>query len=107
MNNNNSNKVGNSKTQVPETTMMNDRDYLADMLESCKNMSNNFSYALNEMSNNDLYKEVFNMFNDTKKLSRELYDLMFQKGWYTLERAEDTKIQEKLNEMQGKMQQLQ
>ncbi len=103
----NNNKVENPKIEVPETSIMNDRDYLTDILETCKNMSNNLSYALNEMSNNELYKEIFDMFNDTKKISRELYDLMFQKGWYSLEKAEDVKIEEKYNELQGKMQQLQ
>jgi len=104
---NNNNKVENPKVEVPETSMMNDCDYLSDMLETCKNMSNNLSYALNEMSNHELYKEIFKMFNDVKNLSRELYDLMFTKGWYSLEKAEANKIQEKLTELQGKMQSIQ
>lgn len=102
----NNNKVENPKTEVPETKEMNDRDYLDDLLESCKNMSNNLSYALSEMSNDELYKEVFSMFSDTKKLSKELYQLMFKNGWYSLEKAEETKIQEKLAELKGKMSQL-
>ena len=32
------------------------------------------------------------MFEDTKDAARELYNLMFQYGWYTIEEAEEQKI---------------
>ena len=44
------------------------------------------------MSNKVLYKKIFKIFKETKALARELYDLAFVKGWYTLETADETKI---------------
>ena len=42
----NNNKISNPKTEVPSTTEMNDLNYITDILESVKNMVNNYSYAL-------------------------------------------------------------
>ncbi len=99
-------KVENPKTEVPETSNLNDRDYLNGILESLKNMSNNFSIALNECSNETMYKEVFTMFQETKDMAREAYTLMFQNGWYSLEKAEQQKIMSKQNDCSLKMKQL-
>lgn len=99
-------KIQNPKTEVPETTLLNDRDYLNCILEELKNMSNNFSIALNECSNETMYDQVFTMFEETKNLARETYQLMFQNGWYTLEQAEEQKIMSKQNDCSLKMKQL-
>lgn len=92
--------IGNPKTEVPATIEMNDRDYINMMLETEKNMSNNLSVALNEASNNDLYNAYFEMFEDVKEAARTCYDLMFEKGWYQLEAAEEQKVGMKFNELQ-------
>lgn len=99
-------KVQNPKVEVPETRAMNDRDYLNVVLESLKNMTNNLSIALNEASNQELFQQEFALFEETKKASRELYKLMFQNGWYTLEKAETQKIDQKYQELTQKMNQL-
>lgn len=91
------NKVANIKTEVPTGVEMNDKDYLSSILELEKNMSNNYSIALNEASNDYLYEDYFEFFEDTKDAARDLYDLMFKNGWYTLEKAQETKIQEKVS----------
>ena len=96
--------VGNPKTEVPQTLAMNDRNYLNTMLEFEKNMSDNLSVALNEASNNELYNTYFDMFEDVKDAARTCYDLMFEKGWYQLEAAEEQKIGMKLNELQQQFQ---
>ncbi len=100
------NKIENPKVEVPETLEMNDRDYMNAILETEKNMSDNLSIALNEASNNTLYEELFNIFTETKNAARELYNMMFKKGWYSLEKAEDNKITEKCNELSQKLSQL-
>lgn len=100
------NKIENPKTEVPETTKLNDRDYVNGILESLKNMSNNFSIALNECSNDTMYQEVFTMFKETKDMARAAYNLMFQNGWYSLEQAEEQKITSKQNDCSLKMKQL-
>jgi spore coat protein CotF len=85
-------KVENEKVQVPETKDMNDSDILNDVLSSEKNMSNNYSYAIDEMSNKTLFKKIMKIFDDTKSAARDAFELSFKKGWYSLEKADETKI---------------
>lgn len=99
-------KVQNTQMEVPNTTNMNDRDYLNVALELEKNMSNNLSIALNEMSNEELCEKMLNIFLDVKKSARDTFELMFCKGWYTLEKAEENKKEEKITELTNKLEQL-
>lgn len=103
----NDNMVKNNKTEVPQTPEMNDRDFLNDVLESEKNLSNNLAIALNEASNESLYKAILDIFVECKNNARQLYNLMLQNGWYTLEQAEQQKITQKNTELSGRMQELQ
>ena len=91
------NKVQNPKTEVPANSNMNDRDFLNDILESEKNMSVNYTYALNKASNEELFKRIYDMFIHIKETQRNLFELSFKKGWYTLEKAEENKINEEIN----------
>lgn len=91
------NKVQNPKTEVPANSNMNDRDFLNDILESEKNMSVNYTYALNEASNEELFKRIYDMFIHIKETQRNLFELSFKKGWYTLEKAKENKINEEIN----------
>lgn len=95
-------KVQNTKTEVPKSINMNDCDYLNDMLETEKNMGVNLCIALNEASNNELYEEIFDFFEDVKEAGRDLYELAFKKGWYSLEKETPEKISTKYNELQQK-----
>lgn len=99
----NNQKVENPKVEVPSTINMNDRDYTNNILEELKNMSNNYSIALNEMSCDKLYEDIFEQFENTKDMAREVYNAMFARGWYSLERAEANKINEKYNECSAKL----
>ena len=49
---------------------------------------------------------VITMFDDASDMQREIYNMMFKNGWYSIETAEDTKIDEKLSMMQQEMSQL-
>lgn len=99
-------KIENPKVEVPETLEMNDCDYINDILETEKNMSDNLSIALNEASNNTLYEEILMLFIEIKNSQRELYNMMFKKGWYSLEKAEENKVTQKCNELSQKLNQL-
>ena len=94
-----SQKVECPMTEVPSTKEMTDKDILNDVLLSLKNVSNNYSIAIDEMSNQELFKEIYQIFNETKTKAREAYELAFSNGWYTLEKAETTKIDEAYNKM--------
>lgn len=93
----NNNKICNPKTEVPTGTKLNDKDYLNSVLSMLKDMEKNYTMVLTEASNENLFSKYENMFNDIKNLQRDVYELAFRKGWYTLEKAENTKISEKYN----------
>ncbi len=100
------NKISNPKTEVPETKEMNDKDYITTVLTIEKAMVKDYAVALTEASNNDLYEDYCDMFNDVSDLQREIYNLMFKKGWYCLEQSDQNKITQKLNMIEQEFQQL-
>ena len=93
------NKVQNPKIELDSSIEMNDENYLNDILETEKNMSVNFTYALNEASNETLFNEIF---KQIKEAQRNLFELSFRKGFYTLEKAETNKINEEYNTLLNK-----
>lgn len=96
------NKVQNPKIELDSSIEMNDENYLNDILETEKNMSVNFTYALNEASNETLFNEIYEMFKQIKEAQRNLFELSFRKGFYTLEKAEINKINEEYNTLLNK-----
>lgn len=100
------NKVCNPQVEFPKNTKMNDHDFLNNLLEIEKNMSNNLSTALNEASCEKLFNAEFVLFTETKGMARDLYNMMFECGWYSLEKAEANKINEVLKEFESNFNQL-
>lgn len=96
------NKVQNPKIELDSSIEMNDENYLNDILETEKNMSVNFTDALNEASNETLFNEIYEMFKQIKEAQRNLFELSFRKGFYTLEKAETNKINEEYNTLLNK-----
>lgn len=91
----NNNEIKNPKTQVPAGTNLNDKDYMNCLLTSLKAMVKNYAVALTEASNETLYHEYKEMFDSYAELQREVFELMFRKGWYVLEQVETDKINKK------------
>lgn len=96
-------KIKNEKVIVNEGLELNLEDILNDILSNEKNMSNNFSIALNEMSNKVLYDMVFDIFKCTKDLARSAYNLAFKNGWYVLETESESKINSAYKEYSDKL----
>lgn len=92
MDNQNQNKVQNPETPVPKTPQMNERDFINDLLSTEKYMKSSYDTAINEASHQELYQDILSIYNETAEMQRNLYNLMFQKGWYSLEKAETQKI---------------
>lgn len=89
------NSVSNPKTEVPTGTNLNDKDYMNSLLGTLKEMVKNYAVALTEASNENLYNEFKTMFDEYSNLQREVYETMFRKGWYSLEKAEQQKLDNK------------
>lgn len=100
------NKISNPKTETPIGITMNDKDYITCLLNTLKEMTKNYSIAITEASNESLYKGYISIFNKITELQRETYELMFRKGWYSLEKEEQQKITEKYNMLSQEYQSL-
>ena len=89
------NMISNPKTEVPTGKALNDKDYMNCLLSSLKEMVKNYAVALTEASNESLYNRYKTTFDNYTLLQREVYEIMFRKGWYSLEKAEVQKISNK------------
>lgn len=90
------NQICNPKVEVPSGISLNDKDYMNCVLSTLKEMEKNIAVLLTECSCEELYQQYFNLFISISKLQREAYEIMFRQGWYILEKAENTKINQKL-----------
>ena len=102
----NNNQISNPKTKTPTGITMNDKDYITSILTCLKEMSKNYTIAMTEASNESLHKSFHSIFEELMKLQREVYELMFRKGWYILEKAETQKIDQKYNTLSTEFQDL-
>lgn len=91
----NSEKICNTKKEVPTGISLNEKDYITELLTTLKDMVKNYTIAMAEASNESLYQKYLNSFNKLMELQRETFETMFRKGWYCLETAPKDKIKEK------------
>lgn len=77
------------KVKGPE---MNDRDFLNDMLSFEKYLSDGYNVGLNEAQNPNLHQKIGNILNDVHECQFELFNQMFQKGWYKMKAADTQEI---------------
>lgn len=91
----NNNQIANPKIQVPTGMKSNDKDHINDLLSTLKCMVKDYTVALTEASNEILYNQYKQIFDQLISLQREAYELMFRYGWYTLEQEEAQKINSK------------
>lgn len=89
------NQIANPKVEVPTGFSCNDKDYINSLLSCLKEMSKNYVMAMNEASNESLYEKYKEVFLVLTSLQREVYELMFRKGWYSLENVDTQKISQK------------
>jgi spore coat protein CotF len=97
------NKIENPKTPVQEGINYNCCDFVNIAMTIEKNMSNNYSIAIDEASNTNLYNEYFDMFEKIKDNARNLYDFSFKNGWYSLTLEDVNEVRTKLQELESKM----
>ena len=88
-------KICNVKVEVPEGISLNDKDYLNSLLSTLKEMEKNYVLAMTEASSEKLYQLHKEVFLKIAGMQRDVYELMFRKGWYCLEKVDDSKINEK------------
>ena len=89
------NQINNPKQEVSSGVNLNDKDYIGELISCLKEIVKNYAVVLTEASNEKLYQEYKTAFEEYSKLQREVYELMFRKGWYMLEKAEQQKLDNK------------
>lgn len=87
----------NIKTPVKKGYLMNDEDILNDVLISYKHLVSSYAIALNEASNKSVYKLFYEVLTNSSKTQADLFDISFKKGWYNIETADETKIENAYN----------
>ena len=93
----NNNQISNPKVEVNSGISLNDKDYITCLLTTLKEMSKNYVIAMTEASNEELYNIYKDSFLNIISLQREVFELMFRKGWYVLENVDVSKINTKYN----------
>lgn len=97
------NEINNKKISVPTGIALNDKDYLNNLLTLLKCMEKNLAISLTEASNENLYKEYKNMFDEFAIFQRNAYELMYKFGWYQLEKANKTKVSNLLKNLENEI----
>lgn len=100
------NKITNPEVEVSKSSNLNDKDYLNILLTSLKELSKNYTISMTEASNEYLFAKYNKAFEKIINLQRETFELMFKKGWYPLEKAENNKITEKYTTLNKEYQDL-
>ena len=91
------NIIKNKKEEVSKGIELNDKDYLNSINSTLKEMVKNYSVVLTEASNENLFKVYKKKFDNIITMQRQTFELIFEKGWYILEKAEKNKINSKFS----------
>lgn len=78
---------------------MTEKAYVSDVLEMEKNMTVNMAIALNEASNDSLYKALFKMFEEISLSAKNLFEIAYDNNWYQLEKSQPDKIKKEIQKL--------
>jgi len=94
MQQNQNNKIKNPPTSMSEAKgpKINDRDSVNLALAQEKYLTDNLNVFVREASHRQLHNDLMRIFTETHAMTRELFNLMFRKGWYTLEAEQAQKL---------------
>ena len=81
----NNNQISNQKKEVPKGMDLNEKDAISFLINNLKEIASCESLY-------NVYKEAF---LNISELQREVYEIMFRKGWYILEKSDVNKINSK------------
>ena len=85
---------------------LSDKDYMTLLLSLVKAMEKNTCVFLTETSNEFLFSKIDKMFDKYKKLQREIFEAMYQNGYYNLEASETQKIKKAFDTLNKDYQEL-
>lgn len=71
-----------------------DRDIVNDQLSTLKHLTGNYNVFATEASHRTLHNDVLSILAETHAQTRDLFNIMFRKGWYQLEPEQPQKLQQ-------------
>lgn len=89
------NQIANPKVEVPAGIILNEKDYITCLNATLKEMAKVYVTAMTEASSESLYNVYKEILKKVCDLHREVYEIMFRKGWYVLEKCDVNKINTK------------
>lgn len=99
----NNNEISNPKTEVEKGLTLTDKDYIESVLTVCKDLEKNLVVAMTEASHEEYYEKIHEMFEDIAELQRDTYELYFKKGWFIIEKEDESKLTKKYNMLQQEL----
>ena len=82
---------------------MNDQEYMTDLLFAEKKMTGNYDTFASECVNTALRDEFLKILNQGHMTQTELFQMAQSKGWYQVEPAPASKIQQAATKFQNSM----
>lgn len=83
---------------LPNENVFNDYDKTNDVLLSLKALLSDYTKFIIESSHQELANKLICIQKEVYQSQREVFDLMYSKGWYTLEQQTPQKIQKVVQE---------
>jgi hypothetical protein len=91
----------NPSAHFEKGTEFNDRDRLNDMLATEKWLTDGFNVFVRETSHQELYNDVLHVLTETHHACRDVFNLMFEKGWYSLHPEQPSHIADHYQKFSG------
>ena len=73
-----------------------DKDMLNDVMQSAKHLQNIYNTYSIEASNEDICEVMEDLYLGMKDQARDMFNLMYDKGWYKLEKEDSNKVSQAL-----------
>ena len=84
-----------------ENTALTEEEMLNDTLASCKNMLGILNIYATEASNEEIEDVIEDIYLTLKDNQRNLYKVMYKKGWYKLEKEDSKKVNKAITKFSG------
>lgn len=77
-----------------------DQDILNDIMQSAKHMQNIYNTYSTEASNEEIVEVMEDLYLSMKDQARDIFNLMYAKGWYKLEQEDANKISQAVSQFE-------
>ena len=82
---------------------MEEKFIMMDVLATEKCLATNTVIAMHEASSEEIYKLFSNIFTKLSKEVKEIFGICYSNNWYSLEEAQQTKIDQEITKLCGEL----